>query len=62
MGAMHVFNFDHNIILILDAVDSALYSFGPFILMFMTYFAMVFRFMRAKCKSNSIESTNQALA
>ena len=47
---------------ILFAVDSALYSFGPFILMFMTNFAIVFKFMAAKCKSNSTEFTNQALA
>ena len=49
---------------ILDAVDSALYSFGPFVLMFMTNFAIVFKLLRAKCKSsqnNSTESTNQAL-
>ena len=30
--------------------------------MFMTNFAIVFKFMSAKCKSNSTESTNQALA
>ena len=47
---------------ILDAVDSAFYSFGPFVLMFMTNFVIVFKFMTAKCKSNSTESTNQALA
>ena len=44
--------------------DSFLYSFGPSILMFITNFAIVFKFMRAKCKSdrnNSTESTNQAL-
>ena len=46
----------------LKAVDSALYSFGPFIIMFLTNFAIVFKFMRAKCQSNSTESTNQALA
>ena len=45
----------------LYSVDSALYSFGPFILIFMTNFAIVFKFMRAKCKSNSTESTSQAL-
>ena len=47
---------------IMFAVDSVLYSFGPFILMFMTNFAIVFKFMASKCKSNSTESTNQALA
>ena len=49
--------------IILDAVDSALYSFGPFVSMFMTNFAIEFKFMTAKCKStNETESTNQALA
>ena len=47
---------------ILHVVDSVLYSFGPFILMFTTNFAIVFKFMASKCKSNSTESTNQALA
>ena len=46
---------------ILFALDSVLYSFAPFILMFMTYCAIVFKFMAAKCKHNSTESTNQAL-
>ena len=46
---------------ILFAVDSVLYSFGPFVLMFITNFAIVLRFIKAKCKSNSTESTNQAL-
>ena len=48
----------------LDFVDSVLYSFGPFVLMFMTNFAIVFKLLRAKCRSNqsnSTESTNQAL-
>ena len=57
-----LFGFDFDIILILDNVDSTLYSFLPFILMFITNFAIVFKFMTAKCKSNSTESTNQALA
>ena len=47
---------------ILFTVDSVLYSFGPFILMFMTNFGIVFKFMTAKCKRNSSESTNKALA
>ena len=46
----------------LDIIDSVLYSFLPFILMFMTNFTIVFKFMAAKCKSNSTESTNQALS
>ena len=44
--------------------DSVLYSFGPFTLMFLTNFAIVFKLMNAKCKStsnNSTECTNQAL-
>ena len=47
---------------VLYVVDSALYSFGPFILMFMTNFAIVLKFMRAKCKRNSTKSTSQALS
>ena len=47
----------------LDAVDSALYSFGAFVLMLMTNCAIVFKFMRAKCKTTNLtESTSQALA
>ena len=49
----------------LNAIDSILYSFGPFILMFITNFAIAFKFMAAKCKSqhNTLtESTDQALA
>ena len=46
---------------IVEAVDSVLYSFGPFTLMFITNFAIVFKFMTAKCKNNSTESTNQAI-
>ena len=45
-----LFGFDFDVILILDAVDSTLYSFLPFILMFMTNFAIVFKFMKGKCK------------
>ena len=45
----------------LVAVDSALYSFGPFILMFIINFTIVFKFARAKwMQSNSTESTDQA--
>ena len=48
----------------LDIVDSILYSFGPFAFtfMFITNFAIVFKFLRAKCISNSTESTDQALS
>ena len=45
----------------LDIVDSAFYSFGPFALMSLTNFAIVLKFMTAKCQQNLIESTNQAL-
>ena len=47
---------------IVTTVDSVLYSFAPFALMFMTNFAIVLKFMRAKCKRNSSESTDQALS
>ena len=57
----HVCIFVLNYLKIRYAVDSALYSFGPFVLMFITNFAIVFKFMTAKCKRNSTESTNQAL-
>ena len=47
---------------ILYAIDSVLYSFGPFTLMLITNFAIVFKFMKAKCnENNSSESTSQAL-
>ena len=43
------------------SADSILYSFGPLALMLITNASIVFKFMRAKCKSNSTRSTNQAL-
>ena len=47
---------------ILYAINSVLYSFGPFTFMLITNFAIVFKFMRAKCnQNNSSESTSQAL-
>ena len=50
----------HNIFL---SVDSVLYSFGTFVLMFVINFAIALKFIRAKCNlSNSTESTNQALS
>ena len=57
----HACIFSDDYLVMVDAVDSVLYSFGPFTIMFITNFAIVFKFMRAKCKSNSTESTNQAL-
>ena len=57
------YSFNPNVIFIVNTVNSVLYSFGPFALMFITNFAIVFRFMRAKCNgSNSSQSTNQSLA
>ena len=49
----------------MEAVDSVLYSFGPFTLMFMTNFAISFKFIETKCndkRNTSTESTNQTLA
>ena len=45
-----------------SVISSVLYSFGPFIMMFVSNVAIVFKLMRAKCESNSTESTSQALA
>ena len=57
------YSFDPSVVSVVYNVQSALYSFGPFALMFITNFALAFRFMRAKCdQSNSSQSTNQALA
>ena len=47
---------------IFNNINSVLYSFGPFVVMFITNFAIVFKFMKARCaQSNLTESTNQAL-
>ena len=46
---------------LLYAVDSVLYSFAPFILMSFTNFAIIVKFMRAKCQNSSTEATSQAL-
>ena len=45
-----------------SVISSVLYSFGPFIMMFVSNVAIVFKFMRARCINNSTESTSQALA
>ena len=61
---MCLYNFDSSVVLILNTASSVLNSFVPFILMFITNFAIAFKFMRAKCESsqcNSSQSTNQAL-
>ena len=57
-----LYTFDSNVVSILNTVNSVLYSFGPFALMFITNFAIAFKLMRAKCKQNSTEFTNQALS
>ena len=57
-----VYDVDFKVISILNSLDSVLYSFGPFLLMFITNFAIVLKFITVKCKTNSTESTNQALA
>ena len=49
----------------LDFIDAFLYSFGPSVVMFVTNFAIAFRFIRAKCERNHsspTESINQALS
>ena len=54
-----------NYFLILNTVDSVLYSSGPFTLILIFNLAIALKFMAAKCESNSsssTESTNQALA
>ena len=48
--------------IIMYVVDPVVYSFAPFVLMFITNFVIVVKFMTAKCKTDSTESTNQALA
>ena len=56
-----IFSDDYSVFL--GPVDVVLYSFGPFTIMLITNFAIVFKFMRAKCnQNNSSESTEQALA
>ena len=42
----------HNNKVILYAINSVLYSFGPFTIMLITNFAIAFKFMRAKCYQN----------
>ena len=49
---------------ILDRIDSILYSFGTFTVMFLVNCAIIVKFMKAKCQNmmqNSTESTSQAL-
>ena len=53
-----------NIYSVYFRVDAVLYSFAPFTLMTITNLAIVFKFMKVKCRIlsiNSMESTSQAL-
>ena len=54
----------HSWFYVLEIIDSVLYSFLPFSIMFLTNGAIIFKFMKAKCNSrnNSTQSTNQALS
>ena len=62
-SGLHICVIDSNYMLTLKAVDSYLYSFVPFALMFVANFAIAFKFIGAKCnQNNSSESTNKALA
>ena len=48
----------------LDKVDSIIYSFGTFTIMFLVNFAIIVKFMKVKCENvmqSSTESTSQAL-
>ena len=46
-----VFKVDY--LIVFDAMDIVLYSFGPFTIMLITNFAIVFKFMTAKCNQNN---------
>ena len=59
----HACIFNDDYLVMVDVVNSVLYSFWPFTIMLITNFAIVFKFVRAKCnQNNSSESTDQALA
>ena len=63
LSGHHICVFSVDYWVVLNTVDSTLYSFGPFILMLTTNLAIAFKFMRAKCnQNNSSESTEQALS
>ena len=53
---------NENYSVFLDAVDSVLYSYLAFTLIFIINLAIIFKFMAAKFKNDPVESTNQALA
>ena len=60
----HICALNRDYTVILTTTDYVLYSFGPFTIMFITNFAIAFKFIGAKYRSNqsnSTESTNQAL-
>ena len=59
----HTCVYTGNYRVIADTIDSILYSFGPFTLMFITNFAICLKLMKAKCnRNNSSQSTHQVLA
>ena len=63
-GIFNCFSTKQNHLVILDRVDSILYSFGTFTVMFLVNSAIIAKFMKAKCQNifhNSTESTSQAL-
>ena len=50
---------------ILNRIDSTLYSYAPFTIMIITNCAIIYKFMKAKLRSNNqqgTDSTNQALS
>ena len=63
-GIFSCFSSAQKHVAILDRIDSILYSFGPFTIMFLVNAAIIAKFMKAKCQNifhNSTESTSQAL-
>ena len=50
-----------NYLTILDRVDSVLYSFGTFTIMFFLNFTIIVKFTTAKCGDDSTQSTSQSL-
>ena len=48
-------------LMVLDRIDSVLYSFGTFTIMFFLNFAIIVKFTTAKCRDGSSQSTSQAL-
>ena len=63
-SGLHACIFNGDYWVVLEAVDSVLYSFGPFTFMLITNIAIVFKFLKAKYtinQANATESTNQAL-